>query len=257
MDLGLEGRVALVVGGTSGLGLATGQMLAREGVAVALAGRRVELAREEATGFPRGIGVELDVTDTDAIGRAVTEVQSELGQIDILVLNSGGPPPSNVLRLDADEVRRAGEALLYGPMELVRLCTPHMRTNGWGRIVAVGSSGVQQPIAALASSSIYRAAAASYLKLLAEEVASDGITVNMALPGRIATDRTIEIDSARANSTGMSLEAVRESSEKMIPIGRYGTPEEFGALVVFLCSEGARYVTGEQIRVDGGLIRAL
>lgn len=257
MELGLEGRVALVVGGTAGLGLAIGRTLAAEGVAVALAGRRAELAMSEAATFARGVGVAMDMFDVASIRQGVEKVEAELGEIGILILNSGGPPPSNVLTLDDDDLRKAGELLLYGPLELVKATLPQMQTRKWGRIVSIGSSGVQQPISALASSSMFRAAVASYLKLLAEAVAIDGITVNMALPGRIATDRTIELDTTRAKNTGMSVDSVKESSEKMIPVGRYGTPEEFGALVAFLCSEGARYITGEQIRVDGGLIRSL
>jgi len=132
-----------------------------------------------------------------------------------------------------------------------------MRERGWGRVVAIGSSAVQQPIPGLATSSMYRAALASYLKLLAEECAVDGVTVNMVLPGRIATDRTAQLDAAAAERTDRSVAAVRAASEAAIPIRRYGTPEDFAAVAAFLCTDAARYVTGEQIRVDGGLVRAL
>jgi 3-oxoacyl-[acyl-carrier protein] reductase len=257
MDLGLKGRVAFVAGGTAGLGLAVGSALAAEGVAVGLAGRRIDVARREAARFEQGFGVVMDVLNGKSIQDAVAQVEGELGPIDILVLNSGGPPASNVMTLDVDTIRSAGELLLYGPVQLVNACLPTMRSRGWGRIVAIGSTSVQQPISALATSSMFRAAVSSYLKLLAEGVAKEGVTVNMVHPGRIATNRTIEIDSARAAATGMTLEEVQDISEKTIPVGRYGTPEEFGSLVAYLCSDVARYITGEQIRADGGLIRSL
>ncbi|HVB00082.1 MAG TPA: SDR family oxidoreductase [Acidimicrobiales bacterium] len=256
MELNLEGRIALVVGGTAGLGLAVGRALAGEGVHVALAGRRRELAEQEAKAFSRGIGVEMDVRDAESVARALEQVGSDLGPPDILILNSGGPPPSRAIDLDTESLQIAGELLLYGPLQLVNSCLPKMRDQGWGRIVAIGSTSVQQPIPLLASSSIFRAAVASYLKLLAEDVASEGITVNMVHPGRLATDRTIQIDKARAEHSKTSMEEVKAAAERLIPLGRYGTPEEFAAMVTFLCGDGARYITGEQIRVDGGLIRS-
>ena len=256
MELNLEGRIALVVGGTAGLGLAVGRALAGEGVHVALAGRRRELAEQEAKAFSRGIGVEMDVRDAESVARAIEQVGSDLGPPDILILNSGGPPPSRAIDLDRESLQIAGELLLFGPLQLVNCCLPKMRSQGWGRIVAVGSTSVQQPIPLLASSSIFRTALASYLKLLAEDVASEGITVNMVHPGRLATDRTIQIDRVRAEQSKTSMEEVKAAAERLIPLGRYGTPEEFAAIVTFLCGDGARYITGEQIRVDGGLIRS-
>ena len=257
MELNLEGRVALVVGGTAGLGLAVGRALAGEGVHVALAGRRKELAEQEAKAFSRGIGVEMDVRDAKSVARAVEQVGSDLGPVDILILNSGGPPPSRAIELDRASLEVAGDLLLYGPLQLVNSCLPKMRDQRWGRIVAIGSTSVQAPIPILASSSIYRAAVASYLKLLAEDVAGEGITVNMVHPGRLATDRTIEIDRARAEQAQTSVGEIKAAAERLIPLGRYGSPEEFAAVVTFLCGDGARYITGEQIRVDGGLIRSM
>lgn len=257
MNLELKGRVALVIGGTSGLGLAIGRALADEGVAVALAGRRRDLAREEAGRLAGAIGVELDLRESESISNAVANVGDALGHIDILILNSGGPPPMTAVELELSDVKEAAELLLYGPLQLVNACIPGMCGRKWGRIVALGSTSVHQPIRLLATSSMFRAALASYLKLLSEDVAGDGVTVNMVHPGRIATDRTIEIDRATAERDGISSLEARAISERSIPIGRYGTPEEFAALVAFLCSDGARYITGEQIRVDGGLIRAL
>lgn len=257
MQLNLDGRVALVSGGTAGLGLAVGRALASEGVMVALAGRRKEIAEQEAKELVGGIGIEMDVRDAESIRSAIAHVEAELGLPDILILNSGGPPPSRAIDLDADSLQVAGELLLYGPLQLVNACLPKMRSQGWGRIVAIGSTSVQQPIPLLASSSIFRAAVASYLKLLAEDVASEGVTVNMVHPGRLATDRTIEIDKARAEHSKTSVEQVKAAAEHLIPLGRYGAPEEFAAMVTFLCGDKARYITGEQIRVDGGLIRSM
>jgi len=131
-----------------------------------------------------------------------------------------------------------------------------MRERGWGRVIAVGSSGVQQPIERLALSNVGRAALAGYLKTLAGEVAGDGVTVNMVLPGRIDTDRVSALDAATAERTGATVEQVRTRSESAIPAGRYGTPDEFAAVVLFLASNAASYVTGEQIRCDGGMVRA-
>jgi 3-oxoacyl-[acyl-carrier protein] reductase len=250
-------RTALVVGGTSGLGLAVGHGLAGAGFGVALAGRRADVARSEAAGFAEGLGVALDVADANSIAAAVTEVREHLGPIDAVVLNGGGPPRSEAAGLDLAAARSAAELLLHGPIEVVNRCLPGMRERGWGRVVAIGSSAVQQPIPGLATSSMYRAALASYLKLLAGECAADGVTVNMVLPGRIATGRTTQLDAAAAQRTGRPVTEVRAASEASIPMHRYGTVEEFAAMATFLCSDAARYVTGEQIRVDGGLVRAL
>jgi 3-oxoacyl-[acyl-carrier protein] reductase len=257
MDLGLNDHVALVAGGTAGLGLAVGRALASEGAAVALAGRREALAAEEAGGFTRGLGVAMDITDPASIAAAVARTEAELGTIDILILNSGGPPASTAANLDVDALRAAGELLLYGPFRLVQATLPKMREKGWGRIIGIGSTVIQQPQSNLAASSMFRASIASYLKLIAEEVATDGVTVNMVLPGRFGTDRTAQIDALAAKNSGRSVAEIEEASRNTIPLGRYGAPDEFGVVAAFLCSESARYLTGEQVRVDGGLVRAL
>lgn len=250
-------RVALVLGGTSGLGLAVARGLSAAGHTVALAGRREELARQEAAVLPHALGVRMDVTDAESVTSAVAAVKDEWERIDVVVLNSGGPPASSAADLNLDAARAAAELLLHGPIGVLNRCLPEMRARGWGRVVAIGSSAVQQPIPGLATSSMYRAALASYLKLLAAECAVDGVTVNMVLPGRIATNRTAQLDAAAARRTGVSIEEVRGGSMASIPIKRYGDAEEFAAVAVFLCSDAARYVTGEQIRVDGGLVRSL
>jgi 3-oxoacyl-[acyl-carrier protein] reductase len=254
MELGLTGRTALVAGSTSGLGLATARALAAEGARVAICGRRAGTARELAAELPGAAGFEVDLTEPGSAERLAAAVAGELGPVDVLVLNSGGPPPGPAAGLPADAVRTALETLLLRQVELVAAVLPGMRANGWGRIVAVGSSGVQQPLAGLALSNVARAGLAGYLKTLAGEVAPDGVTVNMVLPGRIATDRVASLDRGRAEREGADVADVEARSRATIPVGRYGRPEEFGAVAAFLCSDQASYVTGEQVRCDGGLV---
>ncbi|HZI98197.1 MAG TPA: SDR family oxidoreductase [Actinomycetales bacterium] len=256
MDTGLAGRTALVPGSTSGLGLAVGRALAAEGANVVLAGRRGDLARAEADRLPSALGVEVDLTDADAPATLVAAAQERFGAVDVLVLNSGGPPPGAAATLTDEQVVAAVQQLLVQHQRLVAATLPAMRERGWGRIVAIGSSGVQQPIERLALSNIGRAGLAGYLKTLAGEVAGDGVTVNMVLPGRIDTDRVGELDRAAAERTGSTADDVRARSEGSIPTGRYGTPEEFAAVVTFLAGASASYVTGEQVRCDGGMVRA-
>lgn len=248
--------MALVLGATAGIGLAAAEALAGAGARVALGGRRQALA-EEAAGRLGGVGIGLDLTDEASLDAAVGRVVAELGEVDVLVLNGGGPPPSVAAGLDVPTARAAAELLLYGHLHLVGRCLPGMRQRRWGRIVAIGSTAVRQPLPGLATSAMFRAALAAYLKLLAEEVAGDGVTANMVLPGRIATARVADIDARNAERTGRRPEEVKAASEATIPLGRYGTPEEVAAAVAFLCSDDARYLTGEQVRVDGGVVRAL
>lgn len=254
MDTGLTGRSALVTASTSGLGLAIAQSLSAEGARVVVSGRRGEKARDEAARMGSALGLEVDLQDPDAAQALVHQATDAFGAPEILVLNAGGPPPGGASDLDRDSVLAATETLLVRQLELVSLVLPGMRERGWGRIVAVGSSGVQQPLANLALSNIARAGLAAYLKTLANEVASDGVTINMALPGRIDTERVGALDGARAERENLTLEDVRARSRASIPAGRYGTPEEFASVVTYLCSTGASYVTGEQVRCDGGLV---
>jgi 3-oxoacyl-[acyl-carrier protein] reductase len=172
------------------------------------------------------------------------------------VLNSGGPPPGAAAEITPEQTADALHTLLLQHQRLVRAVLPGMVERGWGRIVAIGSSGVQQPLERLALSNVGRAALAGYLKTLAAEVASDGVTVNMVLPGRIDTDRVAALDSAAAERTGTTQQQARERSEAGIPAGRYGRPEEFASAVVYLASDPAGYVTGVQLRCDGGLVRS-
>jgi 3-oxoacyl-[acyl-carrier protein] reductase len=253
MDLGLTGRRALVLGSTGGLGLAVATALANEGARVVLCGRRGERARELAAGLPGAAGLAVDLT-RDGVDGLVADAEATIGPLDVVVLNSGGPPPGGAADLSTDAVRAAVETLLLRQVELVAAVLPGMRSRGWGRILAIGSSGVQAPLPGLVLSNIGRAGLAGYLKTLASEVAADGVTVNMLLPGRFDTDRSTAIDGARAEREGMSPEEVRDESQRSIPVGRYGDPAEFGAVAAFLCSGPASYLTGEQVRCDGGYV---
>lgn len=251
MDLGLRGKTALVCASTAGLGLATAEALAAEGARVVISGRRAGQAAEIAGGLPGAVAVECDVTEPGAARRLHDEAVTALGaQLDIVVLNGPGPKPAPAQAVSADNLRAAFETLMVFQQELVALALPSMRERGWGRIVAIGSTSVVEPIAGLALSSVGRAALAAYLKTLAAEVAAEGVTVNLVLPGRIDTDRVRSLDEAAGPGA-------QERSVAAIPAGRYGTPAEFGAVAAFLCSEQAAYVTGTALRVDGGAAKGL
>lgn len=254
MDLGLSTRTALVMGSTSGLGRAIADGLAAEGATVAFSGRRAELAKDAAAAYPTAIGVELDLTDPASVAAALDTVRERLGPLDILVLNSGGPPPGTATDLTPENLAESLQTLVLAQVNLVATFLPEMRARGWGRIVAVGSSGIQQPIPGLVRSNAGRAALAGYLKTLSAEVAKDGVTVNMVLPGRIVTDRLTRLDAARAETAGIDVDEVRTRTFAEIPAGRYGTPDEFAAAAIFLCGAQASYITGTQVRVDGGMV---
>lgn len=254
MDTGLRGRTVLVPGSTSGLGLACARLFAAEGANVVIAGRRGDVAEAEAAKLPSAIGVEIDLTEPDAVSRLHDAAVEAYGTVDVLVLNSGGPPPGAAHKVSTEQLATPVHTLLLQQQRLVEAALPSMRERGWGRVVAIGSSGVHAPVAGLALSNAGRAALAGFLKTLAAEVAAEGVTVNMVLPGRIDTDRVASLDRAAAERTGTTPAQARTTSEASIPAGRYGTPEEFAAAVVFLASEAASYVTGVQLRCDGGMV---
>jgi 3-oxoacyl-[acyl-carrier protein] reductase len=238
------------------LGLACARAFADEGANVVLAGRRADVAEAEASALPSAVGIGVDLNDDDAPRLLFESTVAEFGAVDVLVLNSGGPPPAAAVGLTPSLVQQALHTLLVQQQRLVELVLPGMRERRWGRVVSIGSTGVQQPLDRLALSNMGRAALAGYLKTLATEVAADGVTVNMVLPGRIETDRVRSIDAATAERLDATEEEVRAHAESMIPAGRYGRAPEFASAVVFLASERASYITGEQLRCDGGLVRA-
>ena len=255
MDLGLEGRTAVVLGATAGLGAAIARRMGQENAHVVVVGRRADRAAELAASLPSAVAVAVDLTDADAPDHIRSAAEEAFGPVDILVLNGGGPPPGTAVGFTGEALDKAVDLLVRPHLALVNKVLPGMTARGWGRIVAVGSSGVQQPLANLAASNLARAALAGYLKTLASEVAGQGVTVNMVLPGRIDTDRVAQLDEAAARRTGSSPDQARAASAAAIPMGRYGTPEEFAAVATFLASEPAAYVTGAQVRCDGGLVR--
>jgi 3-oxoacyl-[acyl-carrier protein] reductase len=249
MDLGIEGKVALVMAASRGIGRGAAGALAREGARVALASRSAERLDEAADGI-EGETVTC-VADTDDLERMATlprEVEAELGPIEILVTNTGGPPLGGALDHGLDEWDAAYRSLVLAPRVLIESVLPGMRERGWGRIVNVGSTSVREPIPGLALSNAHRMAAVGFFKTLASEVSGDGITVNTVATGRIATERI-------ADESG-SLEPAKERARRDVPARRLGTPEECGDLVAFLCSERAAYLTGAVIPLDGGMLRS-
>ncbi len=257
MDLGLTGRTALVCSSTGGIGEAIARALAAEGANTVVCGRRGERAREIAGELPGAVGVEADLTAPDGPAALVAATVEHFGQPDVLVLNGPGPRHGPAHELDVADADGALDALLRPHLRLVALCLPAMRERGWGRILAVGSSGVVAPLPNMALSNLGRAALAGYLKTLAGEVAAAGVTVNVLLPGRIETERLAAIDAANAERTGRTVAEVTKSSLATIPAGRYGRPEEFAAAAAFLCGAPASYITGTALRCDGGLVRHL
>jgi 3-oxoacyl-[acyl-carrier protein] reductase len=250
MDLGLNGRKALVLGASRGLGRAIAAALAEEGATVYAAARNAQSA-DLADGI---IPVTLDLSDRNSVDALTKRLIAE-GGVDILVNNSGGPKPGPAAGQEASAWASAFEQMALSIFAITDALLPAMIERRWGRIITIGSSGVVQPIPNLALSNGVRGAISGWSKTLAAEVARHGVTVNMILPGRIETDRLLELDSAKAAKTGMSADAVRKASHDDIPAGRYGMPEEFAAVATFLASQQASYVTGAQIRVDGGLVR--
>ncbi|UJP09766.1 SDR family oxidoreductase [Microbacterium sp. KUDC0406] len=257
MDLGLRGRTAFVGASTAGLGRAVAEALGREGANVVITGRRGAQAVAIAADLPSAIGLEVDLLDRNSRGAAIAAAEQAFGPIDILVINGPGPKASPAAGLTAADVETAFAQLVAPGQDLVARTLPAMRARRWGRILAIGSSGVAAPLDNLASSNLGRAALAGYLKTLAGEVAGDGVTVNLLLPGRMATDRVAALDTATAARMGLDVDEVRQRSEQSIPAGRYGDPAEFGAAGAFLCSAPASYITGIALRCDGGLVRSL
>lgn len=253
MDLGISGKRALVLGASQGLGKAVALGLAAEGAHLTAAARRTDAI---AAWAPTNVTPwRLDLSDSESVAALKAHI-SQTGY-DIIINNSGGPAPGGVRSQSENSWLLAFQTMATSLFGLTEAALPAMEQKGFGRVVTLGSSGIEQPIPGLALSNGVRMAIAGWSKTLSAEVAPLGITVNMVIPGRIATDRVASLDRAKAEKTGQSVEDVAAASRADIPLGRYGKPEEFASAVVFLCSEQAAYITGTILRVDGGLIKSL
>lgn len=256
MDLKLAGRRALVLGGNRGMGLAIATALAGEGAAVAIAARdpvRLEAARAELG--PGAMAFPLDLGDTAGLPAFATGVTEAFGAPEILINNTGGPPYGAAGGRGIEEWQSSFQEMALSVIALTDAFLPAMRAARWGRIVTIVSSGAVQPVPVLGISNALRAALIGWSKTLAGEVAAEGVTVNVLVPGRIATERVFLTDQAAAQRQGLDPAEIQRRSEATIPVGRYGRPEEVADMVTFLASPRAAYMTGAMIRVDGGIIR--
>lgn len=258
MDLGIKGKTALILGGGGGLGRAISTALAIEGVNVAVADVETAAISETQAAVERVGGKSLDLVwdigDLTLIDANVSKVEASLDQVAILVNITGGPPPTPASGQSPELWSKHFQSMVLSVIAITDRVLPGMRERHWGRVITSTSSGVIMPIPELAISNALRMSLVGWSKTLSREVARDGITANVILPGRIATDRIRFLDEAKAKREGRTVEEVSTASTASIPIGRYGKPEEYGDVVTFLASERAGYVTGSVIRVDGGLI---
>ena len=244
MDLGLSGRTAIVCGASQGMGLATAEALAAEGANVAMFARRQDELERGASRIG-ALAIPGDLTAADDVSRLVDTALETFGSIDILVLNGGGPPPGTAAAMTVEQVGAAVELLLTSHVRLVGLCLPHLRASGNGRIVAIESTSVKEPLPNLALSNAIRPGVAGWLRTLARELGPDAVTVNTIAPGRIDTERLRSIYP----------DGLTERDLESIPLRRPGTAAEIASVVCFLASDRAAYVTGTVLAVDGGFSR--
>ena len=262
MDLGLKGKTALVAAASKGLGKAVAKALANEGANVAMFSRNEAsiqaAAREIETAVPGAQVLALvgDATKPGDVERVVQATVDRFGGVDVLYNNAGGPRPGYFDDLTDEDWQYAFELNLMSAVRLTRVCLPYMRRNHWGRVITGTSSSVKQPIDNLMLSNSIRSATTAWSKTLSDQLAKEGITVNTIAPGRIMTERIVQLDSDTATRTGETQEQVTKRLERNIPTGRYGDPDEFGAAAAFLASEQAGYITGQMLLVDGGQLRS-
>ena len=262
MDLGLHNRVALVAGASKGLGRAVAERLAQEGASVVInsrsAGPLGATAQEIAgqTGR-RVVAAPGDVSDPDVCQALVERATSEFGRLDILVANAGGPPPGGVDDFDAAAYRQALEVNLLSTVQLTLAALPAMRENRWGRIIAITSISVKQPVRGLLLSNTARPGVVGFIKTISQDLAAEGILCNVVAPGFIRTARVEQLLASQAEARETTPEAVLEGITAGIPAGRIGSPEEFANAVAFLASGAASYITGHTLQVDGGLVQGL
>ena len=250
MDLGIEGRTALVMGASKGIGKGIAGALAREGARVAISSRSQESLQAAAAEIGGEVHVfPADTADLDRLGKLPGEVAESLGPVDILIVNTGGPPAGGALDNSLEEWDAAFRSLVLATRVLLDGVLPGMRERDWGRVVNVSSSSIREPIPYLALSNSNRLAALGLLETLADEVTADGITVNTVATGMFATERLADPEG--------SLKGAEEAAKQRVPAKRLGHPDEYGDLVAFLCSERAAYLTGAVIPLDGGLLRSV
>jgi 3-oxoacyl-[acyl-carrier protein] reductase len=261
MDLGLDGKTALVLGGGGGLGKAIAIALGREGARVAVAGRTPatldKTVSEIESSGGEALALQWDVSNLHVIDRNITTIEKRFGPVDVLINNTGGPPPTPAAGQDLALWTKSFESLVLSVIAITDRVLPSMRARKWGRIITSTSSGVVSPIPNLALSNALRLSLVGWSKTLAREVAPDGVTANVVLPGRILTDRLRSLDESRAKREGRTVEEIKKETLATIPVGRYGDPEEYGSVVAFLASPRSSYVTGSMIRVDGGGIASI
>jgi 3-oxoacyl-[acyl-carrier protein] reductase len=261
VDLGLSGKVALVAGSSRGLGRAIAEELAAEGASLVLCARREDSLQEAHRAIEerggRVVAVAADLAEPAQVERVVEAGVREFGRIDILVTNAGGPPAGPFEQHSPEAWDRAVQLTLGSVLNLTRAVLPGMKERRWGRILNVTSIAVKQPVEGLILSNSVRAAVTGFARTLANEIAPWGITVNNVLPGYTRTERLDELAAANSRAKGISQEEARAAWEAQIPMGRLGEPREFAALVAFLASERASYITGTSITVDGGWVRSL
>lgn len=262
MDLRLHGKVAMVAAASRGLGFGTAMELAKEGASVSIASRDAEALADAAGEIRRRTGAEVLATPMDAgyaadIARWTQRTLGEFGGLDLLVTNAGGPPAGPFEAFDDAAWQSAFEINLLGTIRMIRAALPSMRQRGGGAILTITSTTVKEPAAPLVLSNVMRSGVTSLVKSLSGQLAPDGIRINNIMPGRIDTDRVRSLDEAQAQAAGTDLQAVRAAAEKAIPLGRYGTTEEFGRAAAFLLSDAASYITGSSLALDGGALRTV
>lgn len=257
MDLGIKGKRALVCASSKGLGLGCARALAEAGVSLTMNARGAEALEASAAQIRAEFGVEVTTIAADITSEEGRQtVLQAAGPVDILVTNAGGPPPGMWTDWDRDDFIRALDSNMLTPIALMKALLPGMMDNGWGRVVNITSQSVKSPIPALGLSNSARAGLTGYVAGTARQVAGKGVVINNLLPGIHATDRAVSLDGNAAKQQGISVDEARRNRLKTIPVGRYGTAEEFGATCAFLCSQHAGFIIGQNVLLDGGALNS-